>query len=133
VDAGGAIVSLSNPCVFTLPAKSSPAVFFARTSNWKGGKNGSPDTVGLEHIVVTALEQKNGIQSNDLCFDQAVSRGIDNPAVTGTARSFLKTLKDAALAPAGTRGVQIQKAAEDDTQEASAVVFSLEVTPARIQ
>ncbi|HEY4863639.1 MAG TPA: hypothetical protein VIH65_05945, partial [Xanthobacteraceae bacterium] len=133
VDAGGAIVSLSNPCVFTLPAKSSPAVFFARTSNWKGGKNGSPDTVGLEHIVVTALEQKDGIQSNDLCFDQGVPRGINNSSATGTARSFLQTLKDAALAPAGTRGVQIQKAAEDDTQKASAVVFSLEVTPARIQ
>ena len=116
-----------------MPAKSSPAVFFARTSNWKGGKNGSPDTVGLEHIVVTALEQKDGIQSNDLCFDQSVPRGINNSSATGTARSFLQTPKDAALAPAGTRGVQIQKAAEDDTQKASAVVFSLDVTPARIQ
>jgi hypothetical protein len=132
VEAGGAIISLSRPCVLPLPARSPAAVFFANTSNWKGGKGGSPDTVGLEHIVVTALEEKNGIQSNDLCFDQGVSRGITNPAVTGTARSFLNTLKDAALAPAGTRGVQIQKVPEDDTLEASAAVFSFEVTPAQI-
>jgi hypothetical protein len=132
VEAGGRIISLTDPCVLPLPARSPPAFFTANTSNWKGGKGGSPDTVGLEHIVVTALEEKNGIQSTDLCFDQGVPRGMDNPSVTGTARSFLKTLKDAAIAPAGTRGVQIQKAAEDDTQEASAAVFSFEVTPARI-
>jgi len=133
IDAAGTIVSLTDPCVVTLPARSPAWTFPAKVSNWRGGKTGAPDTVGREHIVVTALEQKDGIQSSDLCFNQVVTRGIkaNNPPVPGAARSFLNTLKDAALAPAATRGIVIQKE-PDETQEASATVFSFEIMPARL-
>jgi hypothetical protein len=46
----------------------------------------------------------------------------------------LKTLRDASLAPAATRGggAVIEKDSDDGPQ-ASAAVFSFEVTPARMQ
>jgi hypothetical protein len=85
---------------------------------------------------VTAIEQKDGIQS-DLCFDQATARGVsDAPRgpTKGAAGSLLKTLRDASLAPSATRGggAMIEKDS-DDAPEASAAVFSFEVTPARTQ
>ena len=51
-----------------------------------------------------------------------------------TAGSLLKALREASLAPAATRGggAVIEKDS-DDAPEASAAVFSFEVTPARIQ
>ena len=138
VDAGGGIQYLfqraGDPCTFTLPAGAGEAVRYAMVRTWQGGKGGSPDTVGREHIVVTAIEQKDGIQS-DLCFDQATARGVGDPRgpTRGTAGSLLKTLRDASLAPAAARGggAVIEKDS-DDAPEASAAVFSFEVTPARM-
>jgi hypothetical protein len=138
VDAGGGIQYLfqraGDPCTFTLPAGAGEAVRYAMVRTWQGGKNGTPDTVGREHIVVTAIEQKDGIQS-DLCFDQATARGVGDPRgpTRGTAGSLLKTLRDASLAPAATRGggAVIEKDSDDGPQ-ASAAVFSFEVTPARM-
>ncbi len=140
VDAGGGIQYLfqraGDPCTFTLPAAAGEAVRYAMVRAWQGGKGGSPDTVGREHIVVTAIEQKDGIQS-DLCFDQATARGVgEGPRgpTRGTAGSLLRTLRDASLAPAATRGGGVViETDSDDAPEASAAVFSFEVTPARIQ
>ena len=139
VDAGGGIQYLlqraGDPCTFTLPAGAGDAVRYAMVRTWRHDKN-EPDTVGREHIVVTAIEQKDGIQS-DLCFDQATTRGVGKAPrgpTKGTAGSLLKTLRDASLAPSATRGggAMIEKDS-DDAPEASAAVFSFEVTPARIQ
>jgi len=139
VDAGGGIQYLfqrvGDPCTFTLPAGAGEAVRYAVVRTWQGGKNGVPDTVGREHIVVTAVEQKDAIQA-DLCFDQATARGLGEAQrgpTRGTAGSLLKTLREASLAPAATRGggAVIEKDS-DDAPEASAAVFSFEVTPARI-
>jgi len=139
VDAGGGIQYLfqrvGDPCTFTLPAGAGEAVRYAVVRTWQGGKNGVPDTVGREHIVVTAVEQKDAIQA-DLCFDQATARGLGEVRrgpTRGTAGSLLKTLREASLAPAATRGggAVIEKDS-DDAPEASAAVFSFEVTPARI-
>jgi hypothetical protein len=140
VDAGGGITTLNarkgDHCTFTLPAGAGEAVRYAMVRTWQGGKGGSPDTVGREHIVVTAIEQKDGIES-DLCFNQETVRSVGEPQrgpTRGTAGSLLKTLRDASLAPAATRGggAVIEKES-DDAPEASAAVFSFEVTPARIQ
>ena len=139
VDAGGGIQYLiqraGDACTFTLPSGSGEAVRHAMVRTWQGGKAGTPDTIGREHIVVTAVEQKDGIQS-DLCFDQATTRNIgEKPGPTrGTAGSLLRTLRAASLAPAATRGggAVIEKDS-DDAPEASAAVFSFEVMPSRVQ
>jgi hypothetical protein len=139
VDAGGSIQHLynkkSDDCTFTLTAGEGKAVRSAMVSTWQGGKGGSPDTVGREHIVVTAIEQKDKIQS-DLCFDQGATRGVgegQRGPTSGTAGSLLKTLRAAAVAPSATRGggAMIEKDS-NDAPESSAAVFSFEVTPSRM-
>ncbi len=141
IDAGGGIQHLFNKpgddCTFTLPAGEGKAFRSAMVSTWQGGKGGSPDTIGREHIVVTAVEQKDRIQS-EICFDQAAVRGVGEgkggPS-SGTAGSLLKALRNAALAPATTRGLggAVIEKDSDDAPEASAAVFSFEVTPSRVQ
>jgi len=136
VDAGGGIQHIDqhsgDPCTFTIPAGDGEAVRYAIVRAWIS-KTNTPDTVGREHIVVTAIEQKDGIQS-DLCFDQATTRDVGEPRgpKRGAAGSLLRTLREASLAPAATRGggAAIEKDS-DDAPEASAAVFSFEVTPTR--
>ena len=79
VDAGGGIKDIvkqwGDPCTFILPAGAGEAVRYATVRTWRRDTN-EPDTVGREHIVVTAVEQKDGIPS-DLCFNQeTVRRGV---------------------------------------------------------
>ncbi len=139
VDAGGGIKDIvkqwGDPCTFILPAGTGEAVRYATVRTWRRNEN-APDTVGREHIVVTAIEQKDGIQS-DLCFNQETVRSVGDGQrgpTRGMAGSLLKTLREASLAPAATRGggAMIEKDT-DDAPEASAAVFSFEVTPPRIQ
>lgn len=96
----------------------------------------APDSIGLEHVVITAVEQKDGIQSN-LCFIQDAVRGATEGSTRapaprpGRAGWLLGALREAALAPSGTRGVEVLEEDDNSPDPAGAGMYliNLEVTP----
>jgi hypothetical protein len=133
IDAGSGIKNLlGRDCTVTLPARSSPLVRSLWITTWDRRAN-APDSIGREHIVVTAVERREQSQA-DLCFIQEAVRGVDRGqrrgTVAGKAGWLFAALEQAALASSGTRGVQ--QADADDTPEslrAGMFLVTLQVTP----
>ena len=106
IDAASGIKNLGLECTVTIPAGGPPLVRSLWITTWDTKAN-APDSVGREHIVVTAVERQGQSQA-DLCFIQEAVRGVDRGRrrgkVPGKAGWLLGALEQAALASSGTRG-----------------------------
>lgn len=133
IGATSGITPLGAECQATVPPGGRlNRSFWVRT--WDKQKH-VPDSIGLEHVVITAVEQKDGIQSN-LCFIQDAVRGIREGTRgtpeprPGRAGWLLGALREAALAPSGTRGVEIaEEENAPDPAGAAMYLINLQVTP----
>src|SRR4029077_12964170 len=106
IDAASGIKNLGQECTVTIPAGSQPLIRSLWITTWDRKAN-APDSMGREHIVVTAVERRGQSQA-DLCFIQEAVRGVDRGqrrgTVSGKAGWLLGALEQAALASSGTRG-----------------------------
>jgi hypothetical protein len=133
IDARAGINKLGQDCTVTVP----PGGRLVRSlwiTTWDRQKN-APDSVGREHVVITAVERK-GVSQTNLCFIQeAVRGGADartrgGNMLPGNAGWLMSALSDAAVASSGTRGVQVPE--EDDAPDAPRAgmyLVTLQVTP----
>ena len=132
IDARSGISKIGQDCTVTLP----PGGQMVRSlwvTTWDRRKN-APDSVGREHVVITAVERKGAAQT-DLCFIQEAVRGGDvgsrgGNIMPGNAGWLTRTLKEAAVASSGTRGVQVPE--DDDAPDAARAgmyLVTLQVTP----
>ena len=132
IDARSGITKIGQDCTVTVP----PGGQLVRSlwvTTWDRQKN-APDSVGREHVVITAVERK-GHSQTDLCFIQEAVRGADVGArggniMPGNAGWLTRALNDAAVASSGTRGVQVPE--EDDAPDAAHAgmyLVTLQVTP----
>ena len=95
-------------------------------TTWDRQKN-APDSVGREHVVITAVERK-GVSQTNLCFIQEAVRGEDvrtrgGNIMPGNAGWLMSALSDAAVASSGTRGVQVP---EEDVGRANRILDEME-------
>jgi hypothetical protein len=132
IDARAGINKLGQDCTVTVP----PGGRLVRqlwVTTWDRQKN-APDSVGREHVVITAVERK-GVSQTNLCFIQEAVRGEDvrtrgGNIMPGNAGWLMSALSDAAVASSGTRGVQVPE--EDDAPDAPRAgmyLVTLQVTP----
>jgi hypothetical protein len=131
VDSGSGITNFGRDCTITLP----PGGRLERslwTTTWNQRLN-QPDSIGREHIVVTAIERKGPIQAN-LCFIQEAVRGRDSGqarnGAPGKAGWLLGALEQAALADTTTRGAYVPPEEDaPDAARAGMYLITLQVTP----
>ncbi len=138
IDAASGITKLGADCTVTVP----PGGQLVRSlwiTTWDRQKN-APDSIGREHVVITAVERL-GVSQTDLCFVQDAVRGVDitkrgGNIMPGNAGWLMSALSEAAVASSGTRGVQVPE--EDDvgtggtrtaTARAGMYLVTLQVTP----
>ncbi len=133
IDARAGIEKLGQDCTVTVP----PGGQLVRPlwiTTWDRKRN-APDSVGREHVVITAVERK-GVSQTNLCFIQEAVRGgpelrtRGGNVLPGNAGWLMSALNDAAVASSGTRGVQVPE--EDDAPDAPRAgmfLVTLQVTP----
>lgn len=137
IDARAGITKLGQDCTVTVP----PGGQLVRSlwvTTWDRQKN-APDSVGREHVVITAVERK-GVSQTNLCFIQEAVRGGPDVrtrggnVLPGNAGWLMSALSDAAVASSGTRGVQVPE--EDDAPDAPRAgmyLVTLQVTPSPVE
>ena len=137
IDARAGITKLGQDCTVTVP----PGGQLRRSlwvTTWDRQKN-APDSVGREHVVITAVERK-GVSQTNLCFIQEAVRGGPDAGtrggnvMPGNAGWLMTALNDAAVASSGTRGVQVPE--EDDAPDAPRAgmyLVTLQVTPSPLE
>jgi hypothetical protein len=132
IDAASGIKYLGQECTTMIPAGGAPLVRSLWITTWDRRVN-APDSVGREHVVVTAVERQGQSQA-DLCFIQEAVRGVDRGRrrgkVPGKAGWLLGALEQAALASSGTRGaVSLDHDDGPDEPRAGMYLLTLQVTP----
>jgi hypothetical protein len=132
IDAASGIKNLGRECTVTIPAGGQPLIRSLWITTWDRKAN-APDSIGREHIVVTAVERRGQSQA-DLCFIQEAVRGVERGqrrgTVPGKAGWLLGALEQAALASSGTRGaVSLDRDDEPDEPRAGMYLLTLQVTP----
>jgi hypothetical protein len=132
IDAASGIKPLGPDCTVTLPPGASPLVRQLWITTWDKRAQ-APDTIGREHVVITAVERRDASQA-DLCFIQdavgGLSRGSRRASLPGRAGWLLGALEEAALASSNTRAVQ--QLDQDDVPNAARAgmyLVTLQVTP----